>query len=110
MKYYITIDDIAAARGADSALAFSGSSAEALAAAIGDALRGTGLFDAWRAKQEDPDAVDASLGATDPGADVTIEKRGTGTDLRIETSLPHALLRHRLNLLIGSSWQLHDVR
>jgi hypothetical protein len=103
MKYYISIPDVASARGADAGLAFDGVSAEALASAVEGALRGDGLFQRWRAKQEEPDDVDASLGAIDPGATVSIEKRSSGADLRIETKLPHALLRHRLNLLIGSN-------
>ena len=30
-------------------------------------------------------------------------------DVKITTSLPHAVLKHRLGLLIGANWTLRDV-
>lgn len=107
-RYYLSLPDPEAARAAG-AFAFRGQGGEAIAAELQDALRGDGLFERWRATQEDPDAVDPALGAVDPAAVV----RGAQHDLHIEliatTALPSAVLKHRLRLLAGQTWQLRDV-
>ena len=79
------------------------------AAELEQALRTRSLFERWQQTQEEPDEVDASLAATDAQASV----KGKQSDLRIElivtTSLAGSVLKHRLNLLAGPHWQLHDV-
>jgi len=60
--------------------------------------------------QPDPDAVDPGLGANDPNATVRATQSNLHTDVEVTTSLPHSLLKHRLGLLIGPHWSLHDVR
>ena len=67
-RYYISLPDPARARGTDAGLAFRAQGAEAFAAELQEALRSDGLFERWRAQQDDPDAVDPALGATDADA------------------------------------------
>ena len=66
-RYYLRLPDPAKARGSDAELAFHSDGAEGLAAEFERALREPGLFERWRDRQEDPDAVPASLGAVDSG-------------------------------------------
>ena len=108
-RYYISLPDPARARGNDPELAFRAQGAEAFASELQDALRGDALFERWRARQEDPDAVDPALGATDAGATVS----GTQDDLQVALvgppARPSSVLRPRLGLLAGGGWQLRDV-
>ncbi|UGB38323.1 hypothetical protein [Frateuria soli] len=108
--YYLSIGDIRHARGADPALAWQGSSPDDLAAAVQESLRGTGLFERWRAMQPDPDDVDMSLAAADPQAAASARVADLHVDLDVVTDLPMRVVRPRLNWLIGSSWQLRDMR
>ena len=108
-RYHLTLADPAAARGSDPALSFRANGADAFAQELQDALRTRRLFDAWRAQQEDPDEVDEALGAVDPHATVTGSQRDLKIDLVATTSLSGNLLRHRMRLLAGSGWALHDV-
>jgi hypothetical protein len=109
IRYHITLRHPDTARGEDPDFAFQGHGAEALAAELQAALRTDTLFQRWRGAQDDPDDVDPALGATDPSATVT----GTQHDLHFEliavTSIPGAILRHRLRLLAGQGWELRDV-
>ncbi len=109
-RYYFTIDNLAAARGPDADLAFNGTSPQAFADALQQALRENVLFQRWRAKQPDPDAVDDSLAPVDPSAMASAQLDDLHTDVQVVTTLPHAILRHRLDLLVGHHWQLRDVR
>ncbi len=109
-RYYFSIADFAEARGRDPDFAFRGESPEALADALRQALRTSDLFERWRARQEDPDQVDKSLAAVDPQAEVTAAQASLKVDMQVTTDLPMRVLRHRLELLIGSHWTLHDVR
>jgi hypothetical protein len=109
-RYYLRLPDPARARGTDAALAFRSVGAEGLAGELQDALRGTELFDRWRATQEDPDAVDPGMGAIDPEATVTGSQNDLSIDLVATTALPGAVFKHRLRLLAGSGWELRDVR
>lgn len=108
-RFYLTIDNLAAARGPDAGLSFQGSSPQSFAAALQEALRKPILFDRWKAKQEDPDKVDPSLAPVDPAATVTAQVDDLHTEVQVVTTLTHFVLRHRLFILIGSNWQLHDV-
>lgn len=108
-RYYLTIADLATARGPDPDLSFQGSSPQAFADALQEALRKPILFDRWKARQPDPDDVDASLAPVDPDAKVMAKLRDLHTDVEVATTLPHSVLRHRLFILIGPHWQLHDV-
>ena len=110
MIYLLRIDDFAAAHGADPDLAFAGASPEALAAALTDALRTPALFGRWRGKQDEPDKVPATLGATDAAASVRAAQHDLYVEVEVRTSLPHALLKQRLEWLIGAHWTLRDVR
>ena len=109
-RYYFSIADFAAARGKDPDLAFEGHSPEALADALREALRTPELFERWRAKQEDPDQVDKGLAVVDPQAEVKAGQASLKVDVQVSTDLPMRVLRHRLELLVGKHWTLHDVR
>lgn len=109
-RYYFGIEDLLRARGDDPAFAFAGKSPDAFATALQQALREPSLFHRWRAAQPDPDAVDDTLGACDPAAAVDAQQADLHTDVEIVTSLPHAVLKHRLALLVGRHWTLRDVR
>jgi hypothetical protein len=109
-RFFIGIDDLARARGANAALSFQGDSADSFAAALQAALREPALFERWRQLQPDPDAIDPGLGATDATATVSAKQQDLHTDVTVTTRLPHSILRHRLNLLIGAAWTLRDVK
>lgn len=108
--YYLSIADLTHARGADPRFAWDGAGPNDFAAALQQTLHGDDLFQRWRAAQPDPDAVDGSLGATDPAAQVHAQVADLRTDVDLITDLPMSVLRHRLYLLIGSAWQLRDLR
>ena len=109
-RFYLSIDDLAHARGSVGELSFQGDSPESFAAALQSALRDSALFERWRALQADPDAIDPALGATDAAATVSAKQADLHADVQVTTRLPHAILRHRLNLLAGAHWTLRDVK
>lgn len=108
-RYYLRLPDPRLARGPDPDLAFHSQGAEGLAAELQQALRTPALFERWRDRQEDPDAVDPGLGAIDPEAQVRGEQHDLHIDLVATTSLPGGVFKQRLRLLAGSGWQLRDV-
>ncbi|TZF90247.1 hypothetical protein [Cognatilysobacter lacus] len=108
-RYYIRLPDGAAARGSDSSMSFSAHGADGFAEQLQRAMRTTEIFDRWRGAQDDPDGVDAALGASDPNAVVKGEQHDLSIDLVLTTTLPGEIVRHRLRLLAGSAWQLRDV-
>jgi len=108
-RYYITLPDLARARGSDPNLAFTAHGAEEFAAQLEEALRNDTLFERWRALQEDPDGVDPAFGATDPAATVHGQQDDLHVDLVVTSSIPGNVLKHRLRLLAGSGWELRDV-
>ena len=109
MRYYLSIPDTSQLDQAGP-FAFRSRGAEGLADELRHALRTDVLFERWRAAQEDPDAVDPSLGATDPAAEVHAEQRDLHIDLVVSTRLPGSLLKERLRLLAGAHWRLSDVK
>jgi hypothetical protein len=109
-RFFLGIDDLSRARGKDATLSFQGDSPQTFAAILQSALREASLFERWRALQQDPDAIDPALGATDATATVTAKQSDLHADVTVTTRLPHAILRHRLNLLAGSHWTLRDVK
>jgi hypothetical protein len=109
-RYYITLPNPSTARGSDPALSFTAHGADEFAEQLKSALTGTGLFDRWRAKQEDPDDVPDAMATTDPAATVRGEQSDLRIDLIVTTTLPSEVLRQRLRLLAGSGWQLRDVK
>lgn len=108
-RYYLRLPEPAKARGSDPELAFKSDSADGLAAELQQALRSDQLFESWRARQEDPDAIDPSLGATDADAAVRGKQGTLAIELVATTSLSGNVFRHRLRLLAGSGWELRDV-
>lgn len=109
IRYYLSLPDPDAARGSDPAFAFRAHGAEGLAQELQQALRSDALFQRWRAAQEDPDAVDPALGATDPAASVQGQQHDLHIDLIATTTIPGRVLKQRLRLLAGSRWTLTDV-
>ena len=109
-QYYLSIADLAHARGADPRFAYDGAGPGDFAAALQQALSDDDLFQRWRKVQPDPDAVDAALGAVDPAAQVNAKVADLHTEVDLVTDLPMSVVRHRLYLLIGAAWQLRDMR
>jgi hypothetical protein len=109
-RYFLRLPDPAKARGDEPSLAFRSVGAEGMAEELEQALRGTGLFDRWRAMQEDPDAVDPGMGAVDPQASVEGKQQDLTVELVANTDLPGAVFKHRLRLLAGHGWEMRDVR
>lgn len=108
-RYHISLPDSSRARGSNPSLAFSAQGAEGLAGELQAALRSNALFERWRLLQPDPDAVDPSLGATDPSATVTGKQHDLHVDLVVTSSIPGTVFKQRLRLLAGSGWELRDV-
>jgi hypothetical protein len=108
--YYLSIADLAHARGDDPRFSYDGVDPHSFAAALQKALRDDALFQRWRAVQPDPDAVDASLGDADPDTQVSAQLADLHTEVDLLTTLPMSVVRHRLYLLIGAAWQLRDLR
>ena len=108
VRYYLSILD-ADALAAAGEFAFRSRGAEGLAEELQAALRDDALFRRWRATQADPDGVDPGLGVTDAAATVRGEQHDLQIDLIATTSIPGAVLKHRLRLLAGGGWQLRDV-
>ncbi len=108
--YYLSIADLAHARGSEPSLSYDGAGPDDFAAALQNAVRTSELFERWRALQDDPDEVDATLGVTDPAATVSARVSDLRIDVDLVTDLPMSIVRQRLNLLIGPNWQLRDMR
>ena len=108
--YYLQINDLAHARGAQAPLSYDGAGPNDFAAALQEALRSPLLFQRWRALQPEPDEVDERLGVTDQLAKVSAKLVDLHTDVEVISDLPMSIVRQRLNWLIGANWQLHDVR
>lgn len=108
-RYYLSLPDGSRARGSNPDLSFTAQGAEGFAEELQAALRSDALFQRWRALQPDPDAVDPSFGATDPGAIVQGQQHDLRIDLIVTTSLPGSVFKQRLRLLAGSGWELRDV-
>ena len=108
-RFHLSLPDPQRARGSDARFAFQSQGADALAQELQDALRSDALFQRWRAAQDDPDAVDPALAASDPAATVKGGQHDLHIDLIAVTSIPGGVLRHRLRLLAGNGWELRDV-
>ena len=108
-RYHLRLPEPALARGPVPALAFHSEGAEGFAQELQDALRSPALFERWRALQDEPDEVEASLGVVDPSAVVTGEQADLAVRLQATTVLPGEVFKHRLRLLAGSHWELRDV-
>ena len=108
-RYYIRLPNPEQARGDDPQLSFKAHGAAGFAEELQHALRRTDLFEAWRAKQDEPDDVNPALGTTDPEAVVTAEQADLHIDLIVQTILSSSILRQRMAFLAGSHWQLNDV-
>lgn len=109
-RYYLSIDDLPRARGESHELSFQGGSPGSFAALLQESLRTPSLWQRWKKMQPDPDDVDPALGATDPDATVVAEQSDLHCDVEVVTTLAHAILKHRLGLLIGKHWTLRDVK
>ncbi|WP_017463723.1 hypothetical protein [Dyella ginsengisoli] len=109
--YYLSIDDLAHARGPVAELAYDGAGPDDFAEALREALQTSSLFERWRAMQDEPDEVDPALGAIDPVATVRASVDDVQrVDVDLVTVLPMSVVRHRMNLLIGANWTLRDMR
>lgn len=109
-QYFISLPDPSKARGTDSDLSFTSKGAAGFAEELQTALQTTKLFDLWREKQPDPDAVELQLGATDPAATVTGEQKDLRINLVVTTKIDSDVFKQRMRLLAGHHWELRDVR
>lgn len=110
VQYHISLPDPAKARGNDPDLSFHAHGAQGLAEELQDALRSPALFERWRAKQPDPDAVEAQWGVVDPDATVTGEQDDLRINLVATTRLDSDVFKQRMRLLAGHHWELRNVR
>lgn len=108
-RYMFSIDDLPKARGESHELSFQGGSADTLATLLQQALREPSLWQRWLAMQPDPDAVDPALGQNDPTAIVEAHQSDVHVSVTVTSSLAHAIIKHRLTLLVGKHWTLRDV-
>ena len=108
-RYIFSIDDLPRARGESHELSFQGGSPDTFAALLQQSLREPSLWQRWRSMQADPDTVDPALGANDPAAMVEAHQSDVHVMVNVRTSLPHAIIQHRMTLLIGKHWTLRDV-
>ncbi len=108
-RYTFSIDNLPKARGESHELSFQGGSPESFAALLQQALREPVLWQRWRAMQPDPDAIDPALGRSDPAATVEAHQSDVHVNVEVVTTLPHAIIKHRMTLLIGKHWTLRDV-
>ena len=109
-RYYLSIDDLARARGSIDELSFQGGAPEHFAAQLQAALREPSLWQRWRAMQPDPDAIDPGLGASDPAATVIASQSDLHCDAQVTTTLPPARLKFRLSLPIRPPRELRAVK
>ncbi len=109
-QYHISLPDPSKARGNDPDLSFHSQGAAGFAEELQDALRSGTLFERWKAKQPDPDAVEPQWGVTDPDATVTGEQKDLRINLVATTRIDSDVFKQRLRLLAGSHWELRDVR
>ncbi len=110
VQYTISLPDPSKARGNDPELSFHSKSASGLAEELQAALASPALFEKWRAKQPDPDAVEDQWGVTDPGATVTGEQKDLRINLIVSTRIDSDVFKQRLRLLAGHHWEMRDVR
>jgi hypothetical protein len=108
--YFLSIDDLAHARGPIPELSYDGCGPGDFAAALQEALRSPVLFEYWKGRQAEPEQVDRALGITDQTAQVNARVEDLHIAVDLVTDLPMSVVRHRLNLLIGTSWTLRDMR
>jgi hypothetical protein len=108
-RYMFSIDDLPKARGESHELSFHGGSSESFAALLQASLREPGLWQRWRSMQPDPEAVDPMLGQSDPAAVVEAHQSDVHVSVEVRSTLPHAIIKHRMTLLIGKHWTLRDV-
>ncbi len=109
-QYFISLPDPSKARGNDPQLSFHSQSAGGFAEELQTALQTKRLFDLWRDKQPDPDAVESQWGATDPAATVTGEQKDLRIDLVVTTTIDSDVFKQRMRMLAGSHWEMRDVR
>jgi hypothetical protein len=112
MKFYISLPDPKAARGAQNHLSFSAHGADTFAGQLQRALSDPTYIQAWLAGMDEHDAegVDPQLLAIDAKAKVSGAQHDLSISLVADTSLNGAAFKHRMRLLAGNHWQLTDVK
>ena len=112
MKFYISLPDPKAARGANSQLSFSAHGAETFAEQLKHALSDPAYIQSWLAGMDEHDAelVEPQLLAIDANAKVSGAQHDLSFSLVADTTLNGAAFKHRMRLLAGNHWQLTDVK
>ncbi|OOD02520.1 hypothetical protein, partial [Stenotrophomonas maltophilia] len=98
-----SLPDPSKARGNDPDLSFHSQGILQLFGETGGALRSGTLFERWKAKQPDPDAVEPQWGVTDPDATVTGEQKDLRINLVATTRIDSDVFKQRLRLLAGTT-------
>lgn len=109
IRYYITLPNPQVARGTDPELSFSAHGSEQFAEQLQAALSRLSFFERWKQTQMDPDGIDPALAMIDPDARVSGSQQDLQIDLVVDTSLPGAVLKQRMDLLAGNTWALTDI-
>ena len=99
-----------AARGHDVAFSFNAQSPATFAGQLTTALRDAAWFARWRNSQADPETIQPALAACDPDVRVLAHLDDPRIVLEINTTLASKVICHRMALLAGHNWELHDVR
>lgn len=109
-RYSVVLPQPCQARGSDDAFSFRGHSPATFADLLTTALRDPAWFERWRNTQADPKTIDPGLAGSDPQVQVFAQLDEPRIKLEIHTTLSSKVVCHRLALLAGRHWQLHDVR
>ena len=109
-RYTVVLPHPRQARGADDAFSFRGQSPATFADQLATALRETAWFERWRNAQADPKTIEPTLAGADPQAQVFARLDEPRINIEIHTTLSSKVICHRLALLAGRHWELHDVR
>lgn len=109
IRYHITLKDPEKARGNDYLFSFIAHGADEFAEELEDVLRSDEFFERWRRMQPESEVIDPELASSDPNATVKGEQHDLQIDLIVITTVPESTLKHHMNLLAGSGWELRDV-
>lgn len=107
--YQVFLPQPEAACGQAPSLRFHAHGPDAFAEQLHIALADPRWYARWRSIQQNPDAVDKSLAQIDSQSRVLGQMKDFGILLKVHTVLPNKVLHHRMSVLAGTHWELHDV-
>ena len=98
------------ARGQDEPFSFHAHSPATFADQLKVALSDPAWFERWRTVQADPSSIQPALAPCDPAVSVCARLDEPRIVLAVNTTLSSKVICHRMTLLAGHHWELHDVR